>query len=181
MSNSPVFEFSIFSWYNFNFVVRYSNSQKNVHKMKIKKCILTLILKIVSICIENINKKCNYTTISTGISKFTLIFLLSLKIYFFLNRISRGSGRFSMHLNFFWKLPNIWKWSRNKATLSLSLFKIYVELGPYWEEGVANCCEGIFCYKMDLEGGEILLFFSLSGGNFLSPPLLSVYWLCSTY
>lgn len=62
-----------------------------------------MILKIVSICIENINKKCNYTTISTGISKFTLIFLLSLKIYFFLNRISRGSGRYSMHLNFFLK------------------------------------------------------------------------------
>ena len=184
LSNSPVFEFSIFSWYNFNFVVRYSNSQKNVHKMKIKNAFLRWFLTLFQYA-SKIPTKNATTTISTGISKFTLIFLLSLslKIYFFLNRISRGSGRFSMHLNFFWKLPNIWKWSRNKATLSLSLYLIYMLNWVHIErrEWLPNCCEGIFCYKMDLEGGEILLFFSLSGGNFVSPPLLSVYWLCSTY
>ena len=88
-----------------------------------------MILKIVSICIENINKKCNYTTISTGISKFTLIFLLSLKIYFFLNRISRGSGRFSMHLNFFLKTSQYLKMIKkqgNSLPLSLSLSLIYM-------------------------------------------------------
>ena len=182
LSNSPVFEFSIFSWYNFNFVVRYSNSQKNVHKMKIKNAFLRWFLKLFQYALKISTKNATMLlSLPEFLNSLLFSFSLSLKIYFFLNRISRGSGRFSMHLNFFWKLPNIWKWSRNKATLSLSLFNIYVELGPYWEEGVANCCEGIFCYKMDLEGGEILLFFSLSGGNFLSPPLLSVYWLCSTY
>ena len=45
-----------------------------------------------------------------------LFFSLSLKIYSFLNRISRGFYAFEL---FFWKLPNIWKWSRNKASLSL--------------------------------------------------------------
>ena len=127
LSNSPVFEFSIFSWYNFNFVVRYSNSQKNVHKMKIKNAFLRWFLKLFQYALKISTKNATMLlSLPEFLNSLLFSFSLSLKIYFFLNRISRGSGRFSMHLNFFWKLPNIWKWSRNKATLSLSLSLIYM-------------------------------------------------------
>ena len=127
-----------------------------------------MILKIVSICIENINKKCNYATISTGISKFTLIFLLSLKIYFFLNRISRGSGRFSMHLNFFLKTSQYLKMIKKQGnSLSLSLYLIYMLNWVHIErrewlivvrEFFAmkwTWREGKFCYSLVYQG-EIL-------------------------
>ena len=127
-----------------------------------------MILKIVSICIENINKKCNYTTISTGISKFTLIFLLSLKIYFFLNRISRGSGRFSMHLNFFENFPifeNDQETRQLSPSLSLSLIYmlnwVHIERREWLivvREFFAikwTWREGKFCYSLVYQG-EIL-------------------------
>ena len=122
LSNSPVFEFSIFSWYNFNFVVRYSNSQKNVHKMKIKNAFLRWFLKLFQYALKISTKNATMLlSLPEFLNSLLFSFSLSLKIYFFLNRISRGSGRFSMHLNFFLKTSQYLKMIKKQGN-SLSHF-----------------------------------------------------------